>query len=152
MVSILSCCRVQQTQALRLLHFGRRTPTTRSRLPYSASWHATMASDDSRYKLVFFTPPVDLPKVKAAIFETGAGTIGEYTHCCFTTSGMGQFKPGAAANPHIGQTGGGLEEVAEEKCEILCSGREQTCSAVEALKSAHPYEEPAYEVYKLEDF
>ncbi|KAK4964108.1 hypothetical protein LTR66_012471 [Elasticomyces elasticus] len=88
----------------------------------------------NRYKLVFFTPPVDLPKIKAAIFAAGAGTYpgpGNYTEVCFTTTGLGQFKPGAGSNPTIGALGE-VEEVAEV--------------------STHPYEEPVYDVYKLEDF
>ncbi|PNS21252.1 Guanine nucleotide-binding protein subunit beta-like protein [Sphaceloma murrayae] len=111
---------------------------------------SSTSSPSDRYKLVFFTPPLDLQKVKTAIFSTGAGTIGKYHECCFTTPGVGQFRPGNGTNPHIGEAGK-VEEVGEVRCEILCNGREQARSAVQALKSSHPYEEPAYEVYKVED-
>ncbi|KAJ9647209.1 hypothetical protein H2201_003363 [Coniosporium apollinis] len=65
--------------------------------------------------------------------------------------GTGQFRPGKAANPNIGSSGK-LEQVEEVRCETLCVGQEVAQKAVQALKSAHPYEEPAYEVYRLEDF
>lgn len=107
----------------------------------------------NRYKLIFFTPPQFLADIKTAIFATGAGSYlgGNYTQCCFTTPGVGQFKPGDSAKPAIGEPGK-VEEVGEVKCEILCMGKSVTESAVEALKKVHPYEEPAYEVYKLEPF
>ncbi|KAH7345974.1 GTP cyclohydrolase 1 type 2/Nif3 [Pyrenochaeta sp. MPI-SDFR-AT-0127] len=112
-----------------------------------------MASTLTKYKLVFFVPPPALAACKAAIFAAGAGrfpgTAG-YTECCFTSSGTGQFRPGNGANPHIGVVGQ-LEMVDEYRVEAICLGREIMIKAVEALKEAHPYEEPAYEVYKLED-
>ena len=86
-----------------------------------------------RYKLIFFIPPQSLPDVKAAIFATGAGRQGNYTECCFTTPGIGQFRPGDAAKPAIGEIGK-LEEVGEVRCEILCSERSVAQAAVEALK------------------
>lgn len=70
----------------------------------------------------------------------------------FTTPGIGQFRPSASANPHIG-TPGELEEVREVKCETLIVGdRQKVKIVVEALKKAHPYEEVAYEVYRVEQF
>lgn len=94
-----------------------------------------MTSTD-RYKLVFFAPPQNLPSIKEAIFAAGAGRYpgpGGYTECCFTTPGVGQFKPGDSANPHIGERGK-VEEVGEVRCETLCMGRDVAKSAVEALK------------------
>ncbi|KAF2144522.1 uncharacterized protein K452DRAFT_295955 [Aplosporella prunicola CBS 121167] len=108
----------------------------------------------ARFKLVFFTPASALPAVKAAIFAAGAGRYpgpGNYTECCFTQPGIGQFRPGASANPNIGSVGK-LEEVEELRCETLCVGEDIARKAVDALKKSHPYEEPSYEVYKLEDF
>lgn len=122
--------------------------------------------EEERYKLVFFAPPVDLAPIKEAIFATGAGSYpgaGNYTKCAFTTPGIGQFLPGDEANPHIGQPGK-VEEVGEARCEILCVGKSVAQQAVEALKRyllmhewregandsrTHPYEMPAYEVYKM---
>ncbi|EON68899.1 hypothetical protein W97_08157 [Coniosporium apollinis CBS 100218] len=107
-----------------------------------------------RFKLIFTVPQSSLAKCKAAIFAAGAGSYpgpGGYTEVCFTMPGTGQFRPGKAANPSIGSSGE-LEQVEEVRCETLCVGQEVAKKAVQALKSAHPYEEPAYEVYKLEDF
>lgn len=88
------------------------------------------------YKLVFFTPPENLPVIKEAIFAAGAGRYpgqGSYTECCFTTLGTGQFRPGSAATPHIGEVGK-LENVEEVRCETLCVGRDVVKAAVDALK------------------
>ncbi|KAK0717825.1 GTP cyclohydrolase 1 type 2/Nif3 [Lasiosphaeria miniovina] len=113
-----------------------------------------MASVVARYKLVFHVPPAALDACKAAIFGAGAGRYpgaGNYTECCWTTLGTGQFRPGDAANPHIGKVGE-LEFVDEARVETLCLGEDVVRKAVAALKKAHPYEEPSYEVFKIEDF
>ncbi|KAF3047382.1 hypothetical protein E8E12_000841 [Didymella heteroderae] len=106
-----------------------------------------------KFKLVFFVPPSSLQACKSAIFAAGAGRFpgtGGYTECCFTSKGTGQFRPGDTANPHIGKVGA-LEEVDEYRVEAICLGRDTAVEAVKALREAHPYEEPAYEVYKMED-
>ncbi|KAF4271086.1 hypothetical protein KXX13_006028 [Aspergillus fumigatus] len=105
-----------------------------------------------RYKLIFFVPHSHLEHCKEAIFATGAGTFpgGKYSKCAFQTPGQGQFLPSGDANPAIG-TVGQLETVEEMKVEIMCLGRSIMLQAVEALKKAHPYEEVAYEVYKMEN-
>ena len=90
----------------------------------------------SRFKLIFFVPQAALAKCKTAVFEAGAGRYpgaGNYTECCWTTAGTGQFRPGDAANPHIG-TVGELEQVEEVRFETLCVGEGTTKKAVEALK------------------
>ncbi|KAF9731564.1 hypothetical protein PMIN06_007897 [Paraphaeosphaeria minitans] len=107
----------------------------------------------TRYKLVFFVPLAAVSTCKSAIFAAGAGSFpgkGGYTECAFTSRGIGQFRPGDGANPHIG-TKGNLEEVEEVRVESICLDRDIAVKAVEALKKAHPYEEPAYEVFKMED-
>jgi hypothetical protein len=105
----------------------------------------------TRYKLAFYVPIAHATAVKRAIFATGAGTIGNYKNCAFQVKGQGQFLPSDGANPTIGETG--KEETVEEyKVEILCADEENTKDAVRELKKAHPYEEVAYEVYKIEDF
>ena len=86
-----------------------------------------------RYKFIFFSPQKSLSEIKAAIFATGAGTFPNYSECCFTTHGTGQFKPSDSAKPAIG-TRGRLEEVEEVRCELICNGREITERAVAALK------------------
>ncbi|EGE00257.1 Structural toxin protein RtxA [Trichophyton interdigitale] len=108
----------------------------------------------TRFKLIFHVPTAALEACKTAIFAAGAGKYpgpGNYTECCFTTVGTGQFRPGNSANPHIGSVGT-LEKVEEAKVETLCVGEEVVKKAVAALKQAHPYEEPSYEVFKMEDF
>ncbi|KAJ5217270.1 hypothetical protein N7468_010278 [Penicillium chermesinum] len=107
-----------------------------------------------KFTLVFFAPSSAVAGCKKAIFAAGAGRYpgpGNYTECCWTARGMGQFRPGDAANPNIGKVGQ-LEEVEEVRVETLCVGEDIARKAVEALKSAHPYEEPSYSVYRMEDF
>ncbi|MDW5378260.1 YqfO family protein [Halomonas sp. HP20-15] len=101
------------------------------------------------YKLAFFIPVEAAEEVKEAIFESGAGRIGDYEACCFQTPGTGQFRPLSGANPHIGRVGE-LERVDELKVELVCRD-DRIHAAIAALKLAHPYEEPAYEVWRLED-
>jgi hypothetical protein len=99
---------------------------------------------------MFYVPIVHAAAVKRAIFATGAGTIGNYKNCAFQVKGEGQFLPVENANPVIGEVG--QEETVEEyKVEILCSDEQNARDAVKALKESHPYEEVAYEVYKVED-
>ena len=101
------------------------------------------------YKLSFFVPEEDLEQLKTAVFSTGAGRIGNYDSCCWQVLGLGQFRPLEGSDPHIGQQGE-VETVAEWKVELVCSD-ELIHQAVVAMKKAHPYEEPAYDVWKLED-
>lgn len=90
-------------------------------------------SVQERYKLIFFVPALDLEKVRSSIFATGAGTVGDYTEVCFSTPGVGRFKPAAGAKPHVGEAGK-VQEVGEVRCEIQCHGKDQAKQAVEALK------------------
>lgn len=102
------------------------------------------------YKLSFFVPESHLELVKTALFETGAGKIGDYDSCCWQIKGLGQFRPLAGSNPFLGESGE-LEKVEEYKVEMVC---DEDCikQAINALKNAHPYEEPAYEVVLLASF
>jgi len=102
------------------------------------------------YKLCFFVPLTHAEQVKAAVFLTGAGRIGDYGECSWETLGTGQFRPLSGSDPFLGETDV-LEKVEEFKVELVCED-ELIQAAVAALKKAHPYEEPAYEVFKLEDF
>lgn len=101
------------------------------------------------YKLSFYVPEANLEPVKKAVFSTGAGRIGNYDFCCWQVLGLGQFRPLEGSDPHIGQQGE-VEIVPEWKVELVCSD-ELIRQAVSAMKHAHPYEEPAYDVWKLED-
>lgn len=102
------------------------------------------------YKLAFFVPVEDAETVKEAVFATGAGRIGDYEACCFQTRGTGQFRPLTGASPHIGSVGN-LERVEELKVELVCEDH-LIGEALAALKAAHPYEEPAYDVWRLEEW
>ncbi|CAM1504118.1 Fc.00g017090.m01.CDS01 [Cosmosporella sp. VM-42] len=108
----------------------------------------------THFKLVFNVPPSGLEACKAAIFAAGAGRYpdpGNYTECCWVAIGTGQLRPGDAANPNIGSVGK-LEYVEEARVETLCLGGDVERKAVTAPKAAHPYEEPSYSVFRLEDF
>ena len=102
------------------------------------------------YKLIFYVPVDDAQGVKEAIFQTGAGHIGNYSHCSWETLGTGQFLALKGANPTLGDVGH-LEKVEELKVEILCS-QLNIGAAVKALKNAHPYEEPAFEILSIENY
>ena len=101
------------------------------------------------YKLSFFVPEAYLESVKSAVFESGAGKIGDYEQCCWQILGEGQFKPSSKAAPFLGEVDQ-LNKVAEYKVEMVCA-EAIIDAAITALKLAHPYEEPAYDVVKLED-
>ncbi len=102
------------------------------------------------FKLIFFVPVDDAPGVKGALFDLGLGRLGNYDRCSFETQGIGQFRALDGANPSVGELMK-VEKVTELKVEMLCP--ESLISlAIEALKKAHPYEVPAYEVYRLEEF
>jgi hypothetical protein len=87
--------------------------------------------------------------VKQALFAAGAGRIGDYDSCCWQVAGQGQFRPLAGADPFIGSQGK-VETVEEYKVELVCDDA-SIAAAVAALKQAHPYEEPAYQVWKLDN-
>jgi len=101
------------------------------------------------FKLCFFVPDSHLEQVKQALFEAGAGRIGDYDRCCWQTRGIGQFRPLAGADPHLGQVGE-EERVEEWKVELVCDD-DRIQSALMALRGAHPYEEVAYDLWRLID-
>ena len=98
-------------------------------------------------KVVTFVPVADADKVLDALSAAGAGEIGDYSRCAWTASGIGTFLPGDAANPTIGQRGE-IERVDETRIEMVLP-RARRSAVVRALLDAHPYEEPAYDVYEL---
>ncbi|OCX18514.1 YqfO family protein [Pseudomonas graminis] len=101
------------------------------------------------YKLAFFVPQSHVEQVKSALFAAGAGRIGAYDRCSWQVLGHGQFRPLDGSQPFIGQAGE-VEQVQEWKVELVVSD-ELIRQAVAALKDSHPYEVPAYDVWKLED-
>lgn len=99
------------------------------------------------YSLRFYVPESHLEAVKAALFAVGAGRIGTYDSCSWQVLGQGQFRALEGSEPYIGQQGV-VETVDEYKVEMVCDD-DLIKSAVYALKKAHPYEEPAYQVLKI---
>ncbi|HET8559319.1 MAG TPA: Nif3-like dinuclear metal center hexameric protein [Marmoricola sp.] len=100
-------------------------------------------------KVVAFVPADAAEEVRAAITDAGAGHIGDYDACTFSTSGEGRFRPLEGANPTIGSVGN-PETVAEVRIESVLP-RHLRSRVLAALLAAHPYEEPAYDVYPLAD-
>ena len=98
-------------------------------------------------KLVVFVPEEALDAVRDALFEAGAGRIGDYERCSWYAEGTGTFLGGDATNPAVGERG--VEErVPELRLETVFPA-ERHDEVVAALRAAHPYEEPAFDVYPL---
>jgi len=102
------------------------------------------------YKLCFYVPSTHVDAVKQAVFAAGAGRVGDYDCCAWQVLGAGQFRPLAGAKPFIGAVDQ-IETVAEYKVETVCEDA-VVQAVVAALKAAHPYEEPAYQVWALASF
>ena len=102
------------------------------------------------YKLAFFVPASHVEVVKAAVFAAGGGRIGDYDHCAWQTLGQGQFRPLDGSQPFLGQTGQ-VEVVEEWKVELVVAD-DLIAQVVAALKQSHPYETPAYDVWRLAEF
>jgi dinuclear metal center YbgI/SA1388 family protein len=100
-------------------------------------------------KLTTFAPLADSQKVLDALYAAGAGQIGNYKNCSFRTEGIGTFTPTDAANPHIG-TANKDEEVAEHRLEVIFPSHSER-AILQALRAAHPYEEVAFYVQKVEN-
>jgi hypothetical protein len=98
-------------------------------------------------KLVVFVPPESLDAVRDALFEAGAGRIGGYERCSWYTEGTGTFLGGEGTEPTLGERGR-EERVPELRLEIVFPG-ELHEQVIAALRRAHPYEEPAFDVYEL---
>lgn len=109
-----------------------------------------MSADSGIYRINVYVPASHLGVVKAALFAAGAGKIGDYDSCCWQTLGQGQFRPLEGSQPYLGQTGQ-VETVEEYKVELVCAG-DSIKSAIEAMIQAHPYEEPAYDIYQSISF
>ena len=103
----------------------------------------------SLVKLVTFVPEGYLAKVRDAVCEAGAGVIGDYTYCTFGAAGKGTFLPGSESNPFLGQKQR-LNEEPEIRFETVAP-RARLSEVVAALRNAHPYETPAYDVVVLEN-
>ena len=99
------------------------------------------------HKLVVFVPREALDAVRDAVFEAGAGRIGNYERCSWYTQGTGTFRAGEGSSPALGEVGR-EERVAELRLETVFPA-ERLEEVVAALRKAHPYEEPAFDVYAL---
>lgn len=98
-------------------------------------------------KLVVFVPPEALDAVRDALFAAGAGRIGKYERCSWYTEGTGTFFGGPDTQPSVGEAGR-EEHVRELRLETLYPA-ERHDAVIAALRDAHPYEEPAFDVYEL---
>jgi hypothetical protein len=100
-------------------------------------------------KIIVFVPETHTDVVRKAMGDAGAGIIGNYSHCTFSSKGIGRFRPESGANPSIGEVGK-FEEVVEERIETVCP-REKIEEVIKAIKKVHPYDEVALDVYQLEN-
>jgi hypothetical protein len=100
-----------------------------------------------KHKIVVFVPLSHADALREAMGQAGAGRLGNYSHCSFSTRGVGRFRPEQGAQPAIGQVGK-LEEVEEERIEVTC---DISCvrEVIAAIRRVHPYEEPAFDVWEL---
>lgn len=106
-------------------------------------------SQSNIVKIVVFVPEPHTNAVREAMGKAGAGKIGSYTYCSFSSKGVGRFKPGEGAHPNIGEVGK-FESVAEEKIEAVCE-RDKVADVIKAIRKVHPYEEVALDIYPLEE-
>ncbi|HWJ76699.1 MAG TPA: Nif3-like dinuclear metal center hexameric protein [Niallia sp.] len=104
--------------------------------------------EDKLKKLVVYVPKEHTEVVKRAIGDAGAGGLGNYSHCIFSTEGQGEFRPLEGSNPFIG-TENQLEKVKEDKIESIYPASLEK-KIIRAMLKAHPYEEVAYDIYHLD--
>ena len=100
-------------------------------------------------KLVTFVPEANADAVLTALHDAGAGQVGAYKNCSFTMNGTGRFEPTEGTNPHIGKAGK-PEQVSETRIEIILPAHLEG-QVLRALRDAHPYEEAAYYLSRLEN-
>ena len=98
-------------------------------------------------KWVILVPPEHAEAVRSAVFDAGAGRIGDYSHCSWSVTGRGQFLPHDGASPAIG-TVGSVEHLDEERVEVVAPSRLRG-QVLAAMRAAHPYEEPSFDVLAL---
>jgi dinuclear metal center YbgI/SA1388 family protein len=98
-------------------------------------------------KWVVYVPRENTEAVQEAVFEAGAGHIGDYSHCSWSVCGIGQFLPHEGASPAVGSVGS-VERVAEDRFEVVAPARARG-AVLAAMRAAHPYEEPAFDIFAL---
>lgn len=104
---------------------------------------------DMTHKLVVYVPISHADVVREVMGKAGAGRIGNYSFCSFSSRGIGRFRPEPGANPTIGEVGK-MEQVEEERIEVICQ-QEILKDVIAAVKKVHPYEEVAMDVYLLQN-
>ena len=100
--------------------------------------------------IIVYTPLTHADAVRTALADAGAGSIGNYTNCSFSSKGTGRFKGDAKSSPHIGAAET-LEEVEEERIEVVVK-QEDLQNVLQAVTEVHPYEEPAIHVLPMADY
>jgi dinuclear metal center YbgI/SA1388 family protein len=104
-------------------------------------------AEDDLEKWVVYVPRENAAAVQEAVFEAGAGHIGDYSHCSWSVGGIGQFLPHEGAAPAVGSVGS-VERVAEDRFEVVAPARARG-AVLAAMRAAHPYEEPAFDIFAL---
>lgn len=108
-----------------------------------------MKIDIKKVKIIVTVPSKNVQEVRDAMCNEGAGIIGNYSYCTFSTKGIGTFKPSDKANPYIGKKNK-LEFVNEEKIEVVCDiGIAK--NVIKRLRDVHPYEEPGIDIIPIID-
>jgi len=110
-------------------------------------WPLDADASDPLDKIVVFTPVSAAEALREQLADAGAGHIGDYDHASFSAQGVGRFRPLPGADPAIGAVGA-LESVEEERVEVIAPRRLRGL-LLDVIRAAHPYEEPAYDVYEL---
>lgn len=98
-------------------------------------------------KWVIYVPRENADAVRTAVFDAGAGHIGDYSRCSWSVSGIGQFLPHEGASPAVGSVGT-VERVEEDRFEVVAPARARA-AVLAALRAAHPYEEPAFDIFAM---
>lgn len=98
-------------------------------------------------KIAVYVPSSHADKIREVLAENGAGKFNKYDYCSFTTKGIGRFRPLKGAKPFIGKSGK-TEKVDEERIETICPQKSLN-KILKAVKKAHPYEEPAIDIFPL---
>lgn len=98
-------------------------------------------------KIAIFVPVSHAEKMRRILAQSGCGCTKKYDSCSFTTRGVGRFRPLKGSRPFIGKRGK-VSRVAEERIETICA-KSKLKKVLKAAKTAHPYEEPAIDIYPL---
>lgn len=107
-----------------------------------------LLSMESKFvKIVVYVPESHADFIRETLAESGCGHIGNYDYCSFTVKGIGRFRGLQGSNPFIGESGQ-IEQIDEERIETICPEK-KLGNVMKALKKAHPYEEPAIDIYPL---